>query len=250
MLQSSLKFRYKSVQSNPMKLKTTTGHITINMPDKLGQVTLGQLIAMQAAANLSDLELIGILSGTPLTSLQNICNANDLEPLIAQVQSIAHQLKYLYNSDALPKNVRFTINDKVTTVKVIKNLSVEPAGAFMASREIIAEEIAKHVEQFGEKDWQENFNPSLTACAQVLAQYFYCRTTGKLYNEYASAEFEEQIKQLPVTDALPIAKYFFLSYPNLSKPRTGCWPRLRRRWSSARVLLNFSGLNTSTPLMP
>ena len=214
------------------KLKTTTGTITISMPQQLNQVTLGQLMAMQQATDLSDLEAISILSGTALTDLQNIVDVNDLHVFNAQVLNIAHQIKYLYNSDAIPQKATFIIDGKATQVKVMKNLSVEPAGAFMAAREVIADEIAKHIDQHGEADWEEHFNPSLSACAQVLAQYFYCRASGKPYNEYAAAEFEEQVKLLPVTDALPIAKYFFLSYPNLSKPRTGFWPRLRRRWSS------------------
>jgi hypothetical protein len=216
-------------------LKTTTGKVTVSMPEKLEQVTLGQLMEMQVTKDLSDLQAVSILSGTPLNDLQNIVDVNDLQVFNNQVLSIAHQIKYLYNSDAIPKETTFTIDGKPVQVKVMKNLSVEPAGAFMAAREIIADEIAKHITEHGEADWQEHFNPSLQACAQVLAQYFYCRATGKPYNEYAAAEFEEQVKQLPVTDALPIAKYFFLSYPNLSKPRTGFWHRLLPRWNSARA---------------
>ena len=216
-------------------LKTTTGKVTVSMPEKLEQVTLGQLMEMQVTKDLSDLQAVSILSGTPLNDLQNIVDVNDLQVFNNQVLSIAHQIKYLYNSDAIPKETTFTIDGKPVQVKVMKNLSVEPAGAFMAAREIIADEIAKHITEHGEADWQEHFNPSLQACAQVLAQYFYCRATGKPYNEYAAAEFEEQVKLLPVTDALPIAKYFFLSYPNLSKPRTGFWHRLLPCLNSARA---------------
>jgi len=229
------------------KIKTTTGHISLSMPERLAEVTLGQLMAMQQADNLSDLQAISILSGTPLSDLQNIKNADDLQVFSAQVLSIAHQIKYLYNSDAIPQKTTFTINGQVVEVKVMKNLSVEPAGAFMAAREVIADEIGRHIKEFGEAGWQENFNPSLSACAQVLAQYFYCRATGNPYNEYAAAEFAEQVKQLPVTDALPIAKYFFLSYPNLSKPKTGFWHRLCRLWSNAQALRRLSLSGTSTP---
>lgn len=214
-------------------LKTTTGKVSVTMPEKLTEVTLGQLIDMQAAKNLSDMQAVSILSGMPLQELQNIQHPADLELLSPQVLAIAHQIEHLYNGDAIPQKTTFTIDGKPVTVKVMKNLSVEPAGAFLAAREIIADEIAKHIQQHGEDNWQESFNPSLQSCAQILAQYFYCRATGQPYNEYAAAQFEEQVKQLPVTDALPVARYFFLNYPNLSKPRTACWHRLRRRWSSA-----------------
>ncbi|QKJ28481.1 hypothetical protein HQ865_01465 [Mucilaginibacter mali] len=216
-------------------LKTITGKISICMPEKLNEVTLGQLIEMQAAKNLSDVQAVSILSGTPLQQLQNITHAPDLEAFNPQVASIAHQIKYLYNSDAIPQKTTFIIDGKPVTVKVMKNLSVEPAGAFLAAREIIADEIAKHIQQHGEENWQGSFSPSLSSCAQILAQYFYCRATGKPYNEYAAAEFEEQVRQLPVTDALPIAKYFFLNYPTLSKPKTGFWHRLCRLWSNGPV---------------
>ncbi|MES2275480.1 MAG: hypothetical protein V4592_05630 [Bacteroidota bacterium] len=215
------------------KITTTTGFIHLCIPEKLHEVTLSQLIQMQSAPGLSDLQAISILCNTPLSELQNISNGNDLQAISTPLLNIVHQIKYLYKSDAVPQKVTFIIAGKPVEVNVMKNLSVEPAGAFMAAREIIADEIAKYITQHGEADWQQNFNPSLQACAQILAQYFYCRVTGKPYNEYAAAEFEEQVKQLPVTDALPIAKYFFLSYPNLSKPKTGCWHRLRRPWSSA-----------------
>jgi hypothetical protein len=229
------------------KIKTITGHLVITIPQELREVTLGQLMAMQQTEALSDLQAISILSNTPLTDLQNITDVNDLQVFNTQVLSIAHQIKYLYNSDAIPQKTTFQIEGKRVSVKVMKNLSVEPAGAFMAARELIADEIAKHIQQHGEANWQEHYNPSLQSCAQVLAQYFYCRATSKPYNEYAAAEFEEQVKQLPVTDALPIAKYFFLSYPNLSKPKTGFWHRLQRLWSSARGLNSLSRLNISTP---
>lgn len=203
------------------------------MPEQLSEITLGQLIDMQAITCLSDMQAVSILSGTPLSHIQNIRNAADLEIFSPLVLSIAHQITHLYNSEAIPQSVTFNIDGKITLVKVMKNLSVEPAGAFMTAREIIADEITRHIEIQGEENWQENFNPSLQCCAQILAQYFYCRVTGKPYNEYAASEFEEQVKLLPVTDALPIARYFFLKYPNLSKQKTSFWRRLRRRLSNA-----------------
>lgn len=227
-------------------LKTTNGKISISMPEQLNELKLEQLIAMQSAENLSDLQAVSILSGTPLDELQNISSADELQVFNRQVLSIATQIKYLYNSDAIPKAATFTIDGKAVSVPVIKNLSVEPAGAFMAAREIIAEEVARHVKQYGEQEWQQNFNPSLQACAQVLAQYFYCKATGQRYNEYAAAAFEEQVKQLPVTDALPIAKYFFLSYPSLSKPKTGFWHRALRLWKSGQASKVSSLSNIST----
>jgi hypothetical protein len=105
----------------------------------------------------------------------------------------------------------------------------------MAARDIIADEIKEHIQQHGEEDWQDRFNPSLKACCQVLAHYFYCRATGGKYNEYKADEFAETIKTIGVTEALPVAKYFFMSYPNLSKPKTNYYQRFRQFWRIRQV---------------
>jgi hypothetical protein len=130
---------------------------------------------------------------------------------------------------------------------VLDNLSVEPAGAFMAAREIIADEVNNHIKKFGEEDWKENFNPSLNACCQVLAHYFYCRATGKPYNEYQAEEFSNHIKNMRVTEALPISKHFFSCYPSLSTPKISCWHRLQQFWKNARAYNRSKNLNISTP---
>jgi hypothetical protein len=105
----------------------------------------------------------------------------------------------------------------------------------MAARDIIAEEINEHIKLHGEDDWQECFSPSLKACCQVLTQYFYCRATGEKYNEYKADAFIETVKNISVVEALPIGKHFFMSYPNLSKPKTNYWLRSRQFWRGKRA---------------
>jgi hypothetical protein len=186
-------------------LITTHGKMRVKIPSQLNEVTLGQMMALQDASDLGDLDAISILSGVPVTDLQSVRDAGDFMQFADAVLSLSHQIKYLYNSDEIPKKVSFEIGDKNVTVNVISNLSVEPAGAFMAARDVIADEIAEHVKIYGEENWQDYFNPSLTACCKVLAYYFYCRVTGNKYDEYAAAAFTDTIKQLRVTEALPIS---------------------------------------------
>ncbi|MCJ8208672.1 hypothetical protein MUY27_03065 [Mucilaginibacter sp. RS28] len=226
-------------------IKTTLGSITLSVPDQLGEISLGQLIAMQAKENLSDMEAIEILSGTPLTELQNIKNPGDLDIFNAPLLALSAAIKNLYTSDSLPSTVSFRINGRNKTIKVATNLGVEPAGAYFAARDIITDEITRHIEQYGEEDWKSSFNPSLNSCALILAHYFYCVATGLPYSEQQAEEFAEQVKQLAFTDALPIAKYFFLSYPNLSKPKTGFWQRVQLRWKKRPELSLFKNLATS-----
>jgi hypothetical protein len=234
-------------------LKTTQGKLRVQMPTQLKEVSLGQMMALQAKPDITDIEAISILSGTPVNELQNVKNYDDLHQFGDAVLSLSQQIQYLYNSNDIPREVIFMLPGtngtslQKTTVKVMQNLSVEPAGAFMAARNIIAEEINTHIKTHGEDDWQDHFNPSLNACCQVLAQYFYCRTTGKKYDEYAVESFADEIKKLRVTEALPIAKHFFTCYPSLSIPKTSFWHRLLQRLKKGRVYSRSRNLNTSIP---
>jgi hypothetical protein len=186
-------------------LITTHGKLRINIPSQLNEVTLGQMMALQDNPRLSDLDAISILSDVPVADLQTVRNAADFMQFANAVLSLSQQIKYLYNSDDIVKKTTLEIDNEPVTIKVITNLSIEPAGAFMAARDVIADEIAEHIKTYGEENWKDYFNPSLTACCKVLAYYFYCPATGNVYNEYAAAAFTETVKKLRVTEALPIA---------------------------------------------
>ncbi len=227
--------------------KTTTGKITVQIPEKLEEIALGQLMDMHSANKLSDLDAIHILSGTPLATLRGIKNFQELQQFNAHIVMLSEQIKAVYDSDSLPKSITFNINGKQKTVKVISKLGVEPAGAFLAARDVITDEINNHIKQHGEDDWKETFNPGLKACGLILAHYFYCPATGKSYNEYEAEQFFDKVKQLPFTDALPIAKYFFLNYPNLSKPKISCSLRVQLCWKKRLALNRFKNSGMLTP---
>ncbi|MDB5140496.1 MAG: hypothetical protein JWR12_2412 [Mucilaginibacter sp.] len=131
-------------------LKTTKGKLKIKVPTDLAEITLGQMIDLQENPLLNDIGAISILSGIGLDELQNVSNIADLQVFAGPVLSLSNQIKELYNSDAIPKKITFKLpGNKDREVKVMSNLSVEPAGAFMAARDIIAEEINEHVKQYG-----------------------------------------------------------------------------------------------------
>jgi len=230
-------------------LKTRDGKIRVKIPTQLSDVTLGQLIAMQAKPDLNDIEAVSFLSGITVEELNQVTNAGDFLVFTDAILALAYQIKYLYNSDDLPKQVSFLLPGaaKSKTVKVMQNLGIEPAGAYMAAKELIASEVNAHIKEYGEDNWQENFNPSLNACSQVLAHYFFCRATGQKYNEHQAEEFITEIKKMRVTEALPIAKHFFSCYPSLPLPKAGFWHRLQQHWKNVRAYRHLKGLNTSTP---
>lgn len=233
-------------------LKTITGKLSVKIPTELNELTLGQIMAMQQKPDLNDIEAISILSGITVDELYNVKSIHDFQVFTDAILALSQQIKQLYNSEIIPKEVVFILHNAQEkqvqkTVKVSHDLSVEPAGAFMAARDIIAEEINNHITQHGDEDWQERFNPSLSACCQVLAHYFFCKVTGQKYNEYQAEEFSNEIKKMRVTEALPIARHFFSCYPNLSRPKTSCWHRLLPRWKNGQASSRSRSSNTSTP---
>jgi hypothetical protein len=225
---------------------TAHGKLKVSIPTLLEEVTLGQMMEMQERHYIDDLEAISILSGVPKEELYAVKNFDDFQSFGDHINSLAQQIKYLYNSNIVPNKVRFLLGRRKVLINVISNLSVEPAGAFLAARDIIAEEINEHIIIYGEDDWQEHFQPSLKACCHVLAHYFFCRATAKKYDECEAEDFCEEVKKLRVTEALPIAKYFFTSYPNLLKQKIGFFQRLKQYWRRRQVTRHLKNLNTAS----
>ncbi len=222
-------------------LRTLNGKIKVKIPTGLDEISIGQMIEMNKL-DLATAENIPLMPGLTREVLDNVIDYNELVDLQQHVLSLAHQIKYCYNETAIPEFVYFG----QTKVKVIRNLSIEPAGAFLASRDLIADEINKHIAEYGEDGWKENFNPSLDTVAMVLAHYFYCRVTGSLYVEQKAEEFKDEILKLPLQTALPIARHFFLSYPDLLQQKLSLLQLWRMKWKSALALRRLKSSRTST----
>jgi hypothetical protein len=224
-------------------LSTLQGKIKIHIPERHSEITLGQMIAMQSAS--VDIPIIPELTEDVVN---NIINIDDLIQIRERVLSLAHQIRYCYAESAIPETIAF---GRVKTwrgwkdrkVKVIRNLSIEPAGAYLCSRDLIADEINRHIAEFGEDEWKENFTPSLDCCAGILANYFYCRVTGKLWSEQAAEAFRAEILNLPVSEALPVARYFFMNYNNLYRPKTSLWQAFKQQLKKRQVLKRLRNSN-------
>ncbi|HEY4194577.1 MAG TPA: hypothetical protein VGM63_03520 [Mucilaginibacter sp.] len=207
-------------------LVTATGQLKIAMPTQLSELTLGQVMELQQTQYLDDLEAISLLSGVSMDSLTGLTDSNELRLFEKHIESLNNQLKYLYESHVIPKKVYFLLGKRKVSVRVAHHLSVESAEAFLSAGNTIADEINRHISLYGEEKWKIHFVPSLSSCCHLLADYFYCRATGKKYDEFEVLAFCEEIKKLRVTDALPIATHFFKMYPNLLKQKMGFSERL------------------------
>jgi hypothetical protein len=229
-------------------LRTTDGQIVIAIPSMLSELTLGMLIAMQN--DNSELETISILSGIDKEELCNVRNINDFELFRDHVLSLAHQISYESDNLTIPKSI-IIMGKKVD---VINNLSIEPAGAFMECRNIIADEINEHRLAYGDKEWDEyfeangkmpiDFKPSLNSAALILAHYLYCPATNLPYNEEKAEAFKSEALKLSMALTMPIAKYFFLSYPNLWKQKQSYLKVVIQLWKKRRELKRSKGSRT------
>jgi hypothetical protein len=230
-----------------VKLSTTEGPLPIAFPSKLDEITIGQMQDLQEAGvkgELTDIKSIAILTGIDEEKLLAVRNYADLGQFLPYTQSLVHQWTYDFKSEAIPKKV--IIDGK--EVKVINNLSIEPAGAFMNARDIIADEINEHIALYDEEDWKNHFQPSISACVKVLAHYFFHPVTGEKYAEHKveNESFLSKIRNIKLIEAFPIARFFFLSYPNLYRPKIGFWKRLKISWRNELVRRRLKRSATGT----
>jgi len=239
-------------------LTTTFGKVKVKIPQSLKDITMRQMIQSE---NMTDeereqAEFDPIMPDLTRRIADNIVDVQDLSDLRERLLSLFHNTKYEYDRKIIPEYITFghrkskrfgvfTVT-KENKVKVIKNLSIEPAGAFLASRDLISDEINRHIKIYGEDNWQDNFNPSLDVCAEILAHYFYCRVTGNDYSVQKAEQFKETILDLSVEQALPIARYFFLNYNNLYKPKMSLLKAFRVKLNNKLALRNLKNSRTLT----
>src|SRR5471030_338975 len=105
-------------------LRTQDGKLRVSIPTILNEITLGQMMEMQQTNHLNDIEAISILSGISKEELYTVINIDDFQVFGDHVQSLAQQIKYLYDSDIVPNKVTFMLGKRKVVVNVIRNLSV------------------------------------------------------------------------------------------------------------------------------
>lgn len=229
-------------------IKTTSGPLKITIPSDIKELTIGKLMELTPVPghSFSELEQLSIFTGIPtgdkefdkreididVITLGDICNVDDLRVFDEALQTIAYQLKHFVTVQEIPKSItldmpqdyvkrRWTTfaTKSLKTIPILSNLGIAPAGAYLEAKQLIKKEYErweKVKEQYGE---EIEFNPSIEAQIRLLSLYFYVPATGNKFNTLKVIEFDEVIKKLPITQALPIARYFFLRYPNLSRPK-------------------------------
>ena len=177
-----------------------------NFPTEVNEISLGQFFALRRSKGI--LDEVCALTGIDRQSVQNFKGRDDLERCQQLLNNLGSKLANGMESKTLPKQT--TIAGKVVTVP--KNLKLEPVGAFIAVHNLISEEQKRSAEDSTE------FDPT-NLIPQVLAHYFWLPYMGcdVLYSDekIENEAYMEQILTMPVSDAVPIANFFFRKYPNL-----------------------------------
>jgi hypothetical protein len=185
----------------PIKLN----QIPYNFPTEANEVTLGQFLALRRAKDI--LDEVCALTGMERQTILNFKGRADLQKCHLLLSSLGTKLSKALNGDKLPKQC--SIGHK--TIRVPKNPKMEPVGAFIAVHNLITDEYKRSTAQGLE------FDPT-NIIPQVLAHYLWLpyMGDGALYSDEKIEDeaWMEHILSIPVTEALPMANFFFRKYPN------------------------------------
>ncbi len=228
--------------------KHINGKLKLSIPDSLQDVTLQMMIQFQQPA-LSDLEAISALTQTPIEQLYGINDVAALnEAILPFAKSLQHQLAFTYEAGVLPKRATLRYpGGKAQTIDISADAGFYAYGAVMEARELMTTEILRHQQTYGDT-WREHLNPDLRTCGLILAHFLYNRAYPKhVPTEIDIQQFFDVVKWLPITEAAPLARHFFLSYPNLPLRKPTRWQRLQRLWKNVQALMHFRPLITSIP---
>lgn len=202
--------------------------LTLNMPDQPNELTLGQFLKLREEKDI--ITQLAILCSVDKEDLLNIKYSpkaeKQLQDAIKLTEILNDNIRDYFNSDAcIVPPVTVTIMNKV--VRVPQDLEKEPFWPSRKVKEVIQEKIQ-------ETGTGVAFDPTDKA-ADVIAHYLYVPFTGRPYNEYQAEEFKEVIHGLPLTDAIPLANFFFLKWKSLYLTRFSCFLTELRMWRKKLV---------------
>lgn len=224
-------------------LKTTSGPLKISIPSDRSEITLGMLIDLTPPPGeaFSELEQLSILSGVQYKgdeetlTLMDLTDMDELAVFDETLQKLAYQLRAFSEVEKIPTELTlimphnypasgrfkrwFNSPNKGKVIQVISNLWIAPAGAYMEAKEVISADMKEWQEQNPQAKDLSDYKPKPESYLHILSLYFYCPATGEKFNSARAAAFQSVVRKCLIDDVLPIARHFFLKYPNLSKPK-------------------------------
>ncbi len=212
----------------------------LTIPENVSEITLGQFIRLRDSSEIDNLERLSIICNTSkkdLASLEWSSKAyKQLNDAIALTTHLNQSIEELFNTDQkliTPNSV--IILGKV--IKIPKDLEKQP---FWPSRKV-KEILQEQVEATGKG---EAFDPT-DKIADVLAHYLYVPFTELTYNEYRAEEFKEAVYDLPLSQAVALANFFFLQWKPLYLTKTNSLLTSLLIWKKRLVLKCSRFMKTS-----
>lgn len=192
--------------------------IEISIPENANEITIGQLMAV-TDPNLTDFEIMAEISGLPVEDLYEMFDIDLISDFVKSYQAVVDFLvNRLPRSLAIPAALKITYQGRGIKVKVRGKLNIEPAGCYFMAKKLIDDEIQFAIDMFGPNSWQDHFSPSITSCSRLLDLFLFRKVdrSQRSLDETIKC-FEGISKQLPLIDALAIAKHFFNKCPDLNE---------------------------------
>lgn len=196
-------------------INVTINGNAVNFPTSVFDLSLKQFFALKKSKDIID--EISACTGIARNTIENFKDLKTVHNAQALLSALRVSIEEGFDGRNFPKEVYIGLKK----IKVPSELRLEPIGAFMSVNDILAEHnnkmIADGLKQ-GRTITTEDIN--FTDCIpKVLAHYFFRPYHGDdvLYSDIKaeSPEYMEKILNLPLTQAVPLANYFFLKFPNL-----------------------------------
>ena len=203
-----------------------------SLPSDASEVTLGQFLKLREADANDHISQLSVLMNVNKEDINLLSTKYSKQILnaIKLTQVLIQDLQAFFESDVYlvpPKEVK--LMDKI--VRIPQDLQKEPFWPSRKVKEIIQDKL-KETGSGNEFDLTDK-------AADVIAHYLYFPYTGRPYNEYQAEEFKEVILDLPITEAMPLATFFFLKWKPLYLTRWSCFLVALRIWRK-KLALKYS----------
>ncbi len=187
----------------------------VQFPTSVYDLNLRQFFAIKKSKDI--LDEISACTGIARNTIENFKDLKTVNAAQALLSTLRMSIEAGFDSRTFPTHIQIGMKK----IKVPAELRLEPIGAFMSVNDILAEHSNKMVAEAtkqGKTMTTDDIN--FTDCIpKVLAHYFYLPYHGEgvLYSDLKAEtpEYMGKILNIPLTQAVPLANYFFLKFPNL-----------------------------------
>lgn len=213
-----------------MKVLVLPNKNVLSVPTLIGELNLGQFLALRKAGASNALEIISILCKQPIEELQAMEFSVRTERQIAAMwyeisEEISRYFSEKNEQERLKKLSTVTVGDKL--ISIPEDINKYAYWSTRRAKHIIDQELKRIHGTEDKADLTDYY-------AELLAHYLYCPYTEMKYEENRADEFMEIVNELPVTVAIPLGNFILLG--------------LKKSWYPSKTVLAVQSLKTSARL--